>query len=91
MDRSTFIITVYCTIDEWLRGQPPCRQRGFAPALSDGEVLTIEVVGEFLGIDTDTGLYRSFCRHYAAWFPALPRRDRSTFARQAAGPRARIG
>lgn len=85
MDLSTFIITVYCTIDEWLQRQPPRRQRGFAPALSDSEVLTIETVGEYLGIDTDTGLYRYFCRHYADWFPALPRRDRSTFARQAAG------
>lgn len=84
MDLSTFIVTVYCLIDEWLAGQPRARQRGFAPALSDSEVLTMEVVGEFLGIDTDTGLYRHFRRHYAAWFPALMRIDRSTFARQAA-------
>lgn len=84
MDLSTFIVTVYCLVDEWLAAQPRLRQRGFAPALSDSEVLTMEVVGEFLGIDTDTGLYRYFRRHYGAWFPALQRIDRSTFARQAA-------
>ncbi len=86
MDRSTFIITVYCLVDEWLAAQPRRRRRGFAPALSDSEVVTMEVVGEFLGIDTDTGLYRYFRRHYGDWFPALRRVDRSTFARQAANP-----
>lgn len=84
MDLSTFIITVYCLVDEWLATQPRLRQRGFAPALSDSEVLTIEVVGEFLGSDTDTGRYRYFRQHYRDWFPALARIDRSTFARQAA-------
>jgi DDE family transposase len=84
MDLSTFIISVYCLIDEWLAAQPRLRQRGFAPALSDSEVLTMEAVGEFLGIDTDAGLYRHFRQHYADWFPALRRVDRSTFARQAA-------
>jgi hypothetical protein len=36
-------------------------------------VLTIECVGEFLGIDTDKGLYEHFRRHYRDWFPALGR------------------
>jgi Transposase DDE domain len=85
VELSTFIITVYCRIEEWLARQPRLRQRGFGPALSDGEVLTMEVVGAYLGIDTDTGLYRYFRQHYGAWFPALRRIDRSTFARQAAG------
>ena len=52
--------------------------------LSDSEVLTIECVGEFLGIDTDNGLYEHFCRHYRDWFPALGRIHRTTFVRQAA-------
>jgi len=84
MDLSTFIITVYCLVEEWLREQPRLRQRGGAPAVSDGEVLTMEIVGEYLGIDTDAGLYRHFRRHYGDWFPALQGIDRSTFARQAA-------
>src|SRR5215217_6697707 len=84
MDLSTFIITVSCLIEAWLSPQPRLRQRGFDPAPSDGEVLTMEVVGEYLGIDTGTGLYRYFRQHYGAWFPALRRVERSTFARQAA-------
>ena len=52
--------------------------------LSDSEVLTIEVVGEFLGIDTDQGLYTYFRRNYPEWFPALNTVHRTTFCRQAA-------
>jgi hypothetical protein len=60
------------------------RSRGPAPTLSDAEVLTIEIVGEFLGIDTDKGIHLFFRRHYAGWFPALGKVHRTTFARQAA-------
>ena len=41
-------------------------------------------VGEFLGIDTDKGLYEHFRRHDGEWFPALLRVHRTTFVRQAA-------
>jgi hypothetical protein len=54
------------------------------PILSDSEVLTIECVGEFWGIDTDKGLYEHFRRHWRDWFPALSRIHRTTFVRQAA-------
>jgi Transposase DDE domain len=54
------------------------------PTLSDSEVLTIECVGEFWGIDTDKGLYEHFRRHWGDWFPALGRIHRTTFTRQAA-------
>ncbi len=60
------------------------RTRGPAPVLTDAEVLTLEVVGEYLGLDEDQAIYRYFRRHYRTWFPALARVDRTTFARQAA-------
>ena len=44
----------------------------------------MEVVGEFLGIDTEKGLYEHFRRYYAEWFPALKGVHRTTFWRQAA-------
>jgi hypothetical protein len=47
-------------------------------------VLTIECVGEFLGIDTDSGLYQYFRRHWGDWFPALRHIHRTSFLRQAA-------
>lgn len=83
MDLDTFIITVFCFVDDWLTGQP-LRQRGPKPQLSDSEVLTLEVVGEFLGLETDTGIYAFFRRFYGEWFPPLRTIDRTTFARQAA-------
>ena len=83
MDATTLLITVYCLIDDWLGGRR-LRQRGPNPALADSEVLTIECVGEVLGIDTDKGLYEHFCRSWGDWFPALSRVHRTTFTRQAA-------
>jgi Transposase DDE domain len=80
---STFIVSVFCLIDDQLK-ERRIRSRGPSPKLSDAEVLTIEVVGEFLGLDTDKGIYLFFRRHYAEWFPALGEVHRTTFVRQAA-------
>jgi hypothetical protein len=50
MDLSTSIVAVvFGLTDDWLKGKK-LRQRGPDPELSDAEVLTIEVVGEFLGL-----------------------------------------
>lgn len=84
MDLNTFIITVFCLVDDWLEGKKPHRERGPEPKLSDSEVLTIEIVGEFLSIDTEKGFYAYFRNHYAEWFPALREVHRTTFTRQAA-------
>jgi hypothetical protein len=85
MDLESFIITVFCTIDDFLRQScPKLRQRGPAPMLADSEVLTIEAVGEFLRIDTDRELYAYFRRHFGDLFPGLLTIHRTTFARQAA-------
>jgi hypothetical protein len=58
------------------------RQRGFSPKLSDSEVLTIEIVEEFLGLGMDKKIWEYFQRHWKKWFPQLP--CRATFVRQAA-------
>ena len=85
MDLSTFIIAVFfCLIDDRLKELGRLRGRGPAPTLCDSEVLTIEVVGEFLGLDEDTELFAYFRRHYAHFFPNLLRVHRTTFTRQAA-------
>ena len=55
MDLNTFIVIVYCFIDDWLQDQPKYRQRGPPPILSDSEHLTIEVVSNWLGHATDKG------------------------------------
>jgi hypothetical protein len=63
---------------------PRLRRRGPAPLLHDSEVITIELAGEFLGLDADTGIYAHFCRYHRGEFPRLPQVDRTTFARQSA-------
>lgn len=79
------IITVFCWIEEHfglLIREQRLRQRGFAPKLTDSEVLTMEVVGEFLSLATDRGIWKYFGQHGLSWFPALG--SRTTFAQQAA-------
>lgn len=83
MDITTFMIAVFCLIDDFVAGQR-LRQRGPRPLLRDSEVLTIEVVGDFLGLETERELFTHFRRYYADWFPALRQIHRTTFTRQAA-------
>ncbi len=85
MERDTFIIMVFCLVSEQmdiLRKTHPVRRGGYAPALSDEEVITIEICGEFFKHSTDKDLFNYFKAHYQDWFPNLT--DRTTFVRQAA-------
>jgi len=85
MDLETFIVTVYCEIDDFIQKHYPARslrQRGPLPQLSDSEVITMEIVGEYLGLNTEKAIYQYFDRHWKAFFPDLP--DRSNFVRQSA-------
>jgi Transposase DDE domain len=87
MDLETLIVAVFCLTDDFIRDTyRGCRlrQRGPAPVLADSEVLTIEIVGEFLGFDTDQGLHAYFRRHFSHLFPMLVAVHRTTFLRQAA-------
>jgi len=63
---------------------PRLRKRGPEPKLYDSELIAIELAGEFLGLDTDQGIWAHFRRHHLAEFPMLARLDRTTFARQGA-------
>lgn len=87
MNLDDFIIAVFCVVDEAipraLDGQR-LRQRGPQPVLADSEVITMEVVGEYLGLEQDSALFAYFRRHYAHFFPALRTLHRTTFVRQAA-------
>lgn len=85
MERDTFIIMVFCLVSDQLnilRKSYPIRRGGFAPALSDEEVITIEICGEYFKHSTDKDLFNYFKAHYQDWFPAL--QDRTVFVRQAA-------
>ncbi len=88
MSFDDYLLHMFCLIDEELeeltRRAGPLRRHGRGPILHDSEVLTMELAGEFLGIDTDEGIYRFFRRYHRREFPALARVHRTTFVRQAA-------
>jgi Transposase DDE domain len=87
MNLDHFIITCFCLIDEMMpmiTKDQRLRARGPAPKLSDSEVITMEVVGSYLGLSQDQELFDSFQRHYTHFFPALSGLHRTTFVRQAA-------
>jgi len=85
MDRKDFIITVYLLVCEHyqaIAARLPVRRGGFAPALSDEEVITIEICGESFKLATDEDIFDYFQAHFQEWFPQL--RERTLFVRQAA-------
>jgi len=84
VDLSTFIIGVFDITEDWFNERGPVRERGPAPKLSDSEVVSMEIIGEFLGIDTEKGIYSYFKRHYPHYFPKMREVHRTTFTRQAA-------
>ena len=81
------IITCFCLIDEMLPmiiKDQRLRTQGSAPRLSDSEVMTMEIVGSYLGLSQDKALFAYFQRHYLHFFPGLEGLHRTTFVRQAA-------
>jgi hypothetical protein len=66
MSMEDFIIAVYCLVDELLKNvirNKKLRGRGFQPRLSDSEMITMEIIAKFLGIDTDKGAWEYFYNH----------------------------
>jgi hypothetical protein len=86
MTYDDYLLHVFYLIDSELEALnlPPLRTRGPAPRLHDSEIITMELVGEFLGIDTDKGIWQYFRRRHTGEFPCLLHTDRTRFCRQAA-------
>jgi hypothetical protein len=61
---SDFILRVFVLVDDLFKELFPgrLRRRGPSPVLSDSEVITVELIGEFLGLDHDKGLFAYFRR-----------------------------
>jgi Transposase DDE domain len=80
-----FIINTFVCIDDALKSFPEAqtlRKRGFLPQLADSEVLTMESVGEFLGLDDEKAIWQYFRTHWLHFFPKLG--VRTTLTRQMA-------
>jgi hypothetical protein len=74
MNLEETIITVYLRVEEKYHDITGCyklRGRGFAPALTDVEVLTMEIIGEMQGRHNDAAIWRYFHDHWQSWFPNL--------------------
>jgi len=85
MSRDYFIIMVYCLVCEHyqaITARHPIRSRGFPPAFTDEEVITMEICGEYFGLYEDEDIHEYFWSHYRHFFPEL--RERTGFVRQAA-------
>lgn len=85
MDRDDFIIAVYLIVCEHYKiiaSRHKLRRGGFSPALTDEEVITIEICGEYFKLNRDKDIYGYFQAHYRHFFPAL--KERTLFVRQAA-------
>jgi hypothetical protein len=85
MTLEDFIIYTYCFVDDFLQAQFPLgslRKRGSKPVLSDAEVLTMEIVGEYLGHGFDKAIWFYFKEHWLHFFPKIG--CRTSFTRQSA-------
>jgi len=85
MDRDDFIIAVFLVVCEHyqaIKRQYRIRRGGFVPQLTDEDVITMEICGEYFKLGSDKDLYAYFHAHYLHFFPKLT--DRSIFVRQAA-------
>lgn len=83
MNLEDSIIELYLRLESAFRevlGDVRLRCRGFAPALTDVEALTLEIFGEWQGHHDDRAIYRYACNHWKGWFPALP--TQQNFRRQ---------
>ena len=85
MELIDYIVNVFVMVDDFCKIYYPSRKlrtRGPFPKLADSEAITMEIVGEYLGFNTDESIYDYFSRHWYDLFPNLP--DRSNFVRQCA-------
>jgi hypothetical protein len=84
IDLDTFLTTVYCLIDDLYQAQlaphKPVRP-GRRPALSDSEVLTVLLVGQWQQDRSERAFLRSAVAHWRGYFPRLL--SQSAFNRRA--------
>jgi hypothetical protein len=79
------LIAIYLAVSDACRdivGDGRLRRRGFAPALTDAEVITMEIFAEMQGHHSDSAIWRYFDAHWRHFFPTLP--TRSVFAKHCA-------
>lgn len=82
MDLDTFITLLYVWIDDWYKSEMAeqiQRKRGPKPSMSDSEVLTVAIVGQWrYGVpwQSERGVVRYMLTHGHVWFPNMLERSR---------------
>ena len=74
-----FIINIYLMVEQYYKivVTKPLRSAGYAPKLSDPEVICMEMVGEFLHLDQDKQIWQYFtCLLYTSPSPRDKRQSR---------------
>ena len=79
-----FIITIYLMVDDYYTKivTSTLRKGGYNPKLTDSEIITTEIVGEFLQMDTDIQNHQYFTQHWVDSFPTIG--SHKKFAKQCA-------
>lgn len=82
MDLDTFMTTLYVWIDDWYKAEMAeamKRKRGPSPKMSDSEVLTVAIAGQWrCGVpwQSERGVVRYMQTHGRIWFPTMLERSR---------------
>lgn len=82
MDLETFLTTLYVWVDDWYQAEMRSqvkRRYGPPPRLSDSEVLTIAIAGQWgVGMpwQSERGVVRYMREHGRGWFPQMLARSR---------------
>lgn len=74
MPLNDYIINVFCLIDDLyqeLLQTIKTRKSGYAPILTDSELIAMLIVGEFLGISDNKKIWLYFKSNYLNYFPHL--------------------
>ncbi len=78
-DLDTLATALYVRIDDLLAQNPGWAPErpvvGFAPKLTDAELVTLAVISALLGYDNESQFVRFARAHLRPWFPCLPNRD----------------
>jgi hypothetical protein len=73
VDVDTFLTTLYVMVDDFCKTSlPSARHPGPQAALSQSEVVTLAIFGQWQGFGSERGFYRYAQRHLWATFPQLP-------------------
>lgn len=74
MQVEDFIIATYIFVEKYyniVANNLTLRSRGEMPALSDVEVITMEIVGEYMSFGSDKQIWFYFKTHWFHYFPKI--------------------